>query len=393
LEGSYSFFLKEYGESSAKQTISKADSALAELREAVGEGDKIIKSASCRECAFMRRLLMRMVRLKEGSLDAYTVPLAGTDELLKDAEAQTLLGELEHVGLVRKKPETVNADAVYVFTHEKILREWKFLNKLATQRKAFREMARGWNTGGKQRAALLSGGPQLDAALSYRDLDAIEQDFIEASQRRVSTYLLSFLITLVVLAVLAGVLSRKIAAFNAEKQKANSNLELAIRNAHFANARLDQLQNSWPWGPLLVQKATSGPPDTLGDWGNYFYNFDTTPSWRINLEDNTLLGVLADILVSESYPNAIARAQKYADALTKARITIPLGGPRARKNVPDDTSEVRYYYDSDKDLADKVMQLLIQAGIPSKKIRISLVNDKTAPRKFIQVSLANTAFS
>jgi hypothetical protein len=86
-----SFFLEDYNESLAKETIrtaadaafatlaeetiSTADAALAKLPEAIANGDKIIGSTGRREKEALRRLLMRMVRLKEGSLDAYTVPL------------------------------------------------------------------------------------------------------------------------------------------------------------------------------------------------------------------------------------------------------------------------------------------------------------------------------
>lgn len=108
-------------------------------------------------------------------------------------------------------------------------------------------------------------------------------------------------------------------------------------------------------------------------------------------------GAQAEVFVSGDNPEFLTKAQKFVDALRNAGIEFPVPRPQVRKHVPDSISEVRYYYNgdgsSDKALAQDVMNLLIGAGIPKNKIRIWFENDKTAPQKFIQVSLANNAFA
>jgi hypothetical protein len=118
-----------------------------------------------------------------------------------------------------------------------------------------------------------------------------------------------------------------------------------------------------------------------------------------NSAENQFAGVIAEVTVPSNDSDAVARTEKYVDALKKAGIVVLSGTLRAAKNLPDDISNVRYYYKSndylDEPLASKVMQLLIQTGIPSNKIRISFVGKtawQTCPRKFMQVVLANSAF-
>lgn len=108
---------------------------------------------------------------------------------------------------------------------------------------------------------------------------------------------------------------------------------------------------------------------------------------------NDFSGVLAEIFVSAEDKNFIASAAKYVGILQKVGIRFPVSEPQPRNKVPTGKSEVRYFYDDEenKALAEKVMSVLKQHGFKDSNLRVSLTRDPTAPRKFIQISLAKNA--
>ncbi len=129
-----------------------------------------------------QNLLLRFVRLKEKSLEAYAVPVSGEDDIFRDARATMLLEKLMEAGLVKRQETPGNEPYAYVLAHESLITTWPVLDACVKQRKAFRELARGWENGGRQPSALLNSGEQLQAAFEFPHLDASEEAFREASR-------------------------------------------------------------------------------------------------------------------------------------------------------------------------------------------------------------------
>lgn len=110
-----------------------------------------------------------------------------------------------------------------------------------------------------------------------------------------------------------------------------------------------------------------------------------------------LQGALGEILVAEGDPKNIPLAQRFVKALLDQGMIMPVPTAQPRRKVPADESEVRCYdvklKDDPDSIAHRAMKLLIAAGIPAQKIRVSYVEDADAPRNFLQISLARNALS
>lgn len=131
----------------------------------------------------LRRLLLGFVRLKERSLEVYIAPLPATDDVLSDPRAVNWLQRLRDAGVLREQDPNM-AGGAYALIDDSVVDEWKFLHDIVLQRRSFRQIVWGWNSGGKTSDSLLDGGDQLTLAQDYRDLSLLEQSFLDRSRRK-----------------------------------------------------------------------------------------------------------------------------------------------------------------------------------------------------------------
>ncbi len=97
-------------------------------------------------------------------------------------------------------------------------------------------------------------------------------------------------------------------------------------------------------------------------------------------------GALCEMFVAEDDTVAQGKAGPFITTLTAAGMKFPVPSAQTRKRVAS-TTEVRFFYEEDRDLANAVIDSLKGAGFP-EPIRPSFVDDNSAPRKFIQISVA-----
>lgn len=191
--------------------------------------------------AVMQRLLLHFVRLKENSTEAYSVPLADTDTFLeKEKSARGLLEQLISAGIVRKQEGAADTPACYLLTHDSLLTKWSLLVDIVTQRRSFRQLARGWDNGGRQKAALLQGGEQLQDAIDYPHKDELEAAFIEASSlsgKKFRTYATVLLGSLV---CWLGITNHRLNKSLESEQKTSHLLALEVEKTKAANIKIQQ---------------------------------------------------------------------------------------------------------------------------------------------------------
>ena len=384
------------------------------------------------EASVLQRLLMRFIRLKEKSVDAYAVPLASNDEVFTEPKAQIVLDQLIEAGVIKAQEAPNAAIPSYVLAHDTLLTQWPVLVEIVTQRRAFRQLARGWDSGGRQRAALLSSGQQLQEALDYPQVDELESAFIENSRRAGESYRrLLLTVAGVVMAALFGMVctlyvqNRKlIRALNAEK-KAIDSLNESIN--HLKQANLDTQQKAalasvsqsklYSLRDLIfVPKEGNRAPKFASDWvWPDPLNFAISPARAPRIQ-SILTGITPQeptpgfpqmeffVPVSISEPAFVKALEKQIAFMAcppapgQHVFEFPARTPLPRFSGPALFTEVRYFHagddpakDADAPLAQEVMARLIASGF-SKPIKIAPNKDHTAPRFFIQVAFALGAF-
>lgn len=109
-----------------------------------------------------------------------------------------------------------------------------------------------------------------------------------------------------------------------------------------------------------------------------------------NRKSQLFEGAQLELFISEEEEaDVAAKAQRQVDSLIGAGLKFPVSLPQPKKRVASVT-EVRHFFAEDRPLAEKVVELMRTAGF-NAPIRISFVDDKSAPRKFIQISVAKGA--
>ena len=321
----------------------------------------------------LQRLLLRFVRLKEKSLEAYAVPVQADDDIWRQPQAQQLLKQLMEAGVVRSQDAAAGAPAGYVLAHESLLVKWGLLTDFIIQRKAFRELTRGWENSGRQPSALLSTGTQMDQAIDFPHLDASEQQFLEASRRageKARNSLLSFALTgmIVMLVMITWLwLSR------AELSRANAEAE---QKTALALTKISQIKSV----EEQLRKVTGLPEDAI--------TILKEATEEVNVGSKSMAEVFVGLGTSQKTDGLAA---KCIAELEREGFVIPARRALPRLNVVDryDKTEVRYFHASDEALYAKVVAALGRAGIPADRInKEDKTKDPTAPRRFVQISIS-----
>ncbi len=324
-----------------------------------------------------QRLLLKFIRLKENSMDAYSVPVAADDEILRDPKSKALLQRLIEAGVVTPQQSTGDAPTAYVLAHESLITKWLVLADFVKQRKAFRELTRGWENGGRQREALLHSGEQLAQAIDFPHLDTTEAAFLEASRRagdRARNWTFSVVATLaVILGLMNWSLSHKsqvIKDTNKDLKARNLDLHYAQDAVEAANSQLqhqlalartsaavlkslDQLLAESERTPAAVAVAKQVSKDTRAA----FRDADKATAGRQNIE--LLVGIGVD-------PKS---ATPLVEALRSKGFHLFAGTPLPLKFIESQTT-VRSFFDSDRELARKVGEIiapvLIETMLPEQ---------------------------
>lgn len=460
--GTRPFTLEDLDESSAQLVANEARQLRVEAVQAVRRADEILPSTQqadvkqikvsmihdwvprClkpyamkfagrdSEASVMQRLLMRFIRLKEKSTEAYAVQLTDEDKIFHEPKAQGVLDQLIKAGVVRPQATSEGPVRSFVLTHDTLLTQWPLLVEIITQRKAFRELARGWDNGGRQHAALLSSGEQLLQAADYPQLDELEKEFVERSRRAGETFrnliLLVAFIIMIVLGCMVWRLWKKneqlkvslaaeanaiaeLAAKNAELRTANEDIQQKAALASVSQSKLYSLRDL-----ILSPKDGNRAPKLAADWmwpEAAAFSINPARAERIH----SILTGIAPHEPTPGYPQmeffvplttSEAAFNKALEKQIAFMASPPVPGehvfefpattPLPRLSVPSRVSEVRYFHatgDQSQDayapLAKEVMARLIAAGF-TKPIKLAPNKDSTAPRFFIQVAFAPSAF-
>ncbi len=237
-------------ESAAKEMASKgpvlspgkppSEAAIPLKRPETGEELLPLKDAEEQKC--LRKLLLRLFRLKEQSTEVYLVPLAEADPIFQSKDAKDVLKKLQKAGLVVTLAAGEDGPK-YQLASPRLPYDWVALKKVVNQRRSFRELARGWDRGGRQPAALLTGGVGLSNAEDYVDLDDMEKEFLKTSLRHKETSRRDKAIVWTVLAMLfATILMFKNAQLKSTNNELAAQKKTVEENVEKLKAANDELE-------------------------------------------------------------------------------------------------------------------------------------------------------
>ena len=382
----------------------------------------------------LRRLLLRFVHLKEKSLIAYSVPLSGDDEIFQDApEARSILDTLITAGLVREQATPAGSPAAYVLTHESLLTESTILRDVVAQRKAFRELARGWNNASRPKSALLTSGEQIERASDYPHLDAIEGAFVKASRHAGDTLRAwigrgTLAATIILLTLLTSLTLNYLKLSTQQAQLLKQRAEI-IAISHISMAALsslgDQIElrlnenrdGSRSQLPTAFQQLLAVNPEARDFFQKTSESAHAIISELRSLNKTEKLGIsqhqplLEFIIPINTTEKQSARAKEIIASIAELQLQehpnpdkpflalfggIPL--PRFRP-ATDDSNEVRYFNPEDKALAESAISKLIPLGFNGPgQPRIVLTSelddaDHDTPVGLIQIAVSAEALN
>jgi hypothetical protein len=152
------------------------------IDSAASRGDAFISSLSRKDQELARRILLRHVRLPEGSRTCISSlsPLETLSSVGDPEHVKNILTELEGRGIINV---TRAAQGNFVeLRYDSLMRRWPLLCNWVDQRVKFRDAAQFWLKSGKSRGALLTADLP-EKAKAYADLNELEKAFISASRR------------------------------------------------------------------------------------------------------------------------------------------------------------------------------------------------------------------
>jgi hypothetical protein len=388
------YFLQDYiGAEASSDDISEQEASARELAEIVRKAKNFPPTSNPVESKALRLVLLALFKLSPGSRTPISTPLPASDSLLQQAQVPSTIDALIVAGLVRKDGEGPSSG--YTLTRNELLIEWPLLSALAEERRGFRDIASGWDKGGRMSAALLNRGNQLHRAEDYRDISKLEQDFLDASLalkmklsnfRKNILYLALVLVSLIIfwLVYLNRQLGQKVGELNVAKNDLIKKVDELMKAQEESNQNLARAQSYYSQIHSIADQVDASifvPLDVrdILDRAN-----------DVSSELPTTSNKMVEILVSRDVVGSVEAAEKYANSLIAVGFTIPSNAPLARAKVADRT-EVRYYYEEDKNLAEEAKTALVKAGIKGKIPILKWENDTSAPKRFIQISIAKSA--
>jgi hypothetical protein len=189
--------------------------------------------------AALRLLLLRLMKLGNSSNDFSLALLPASDPLLKTDPAREVLQKLEIADIIKAEGNT--KDPAHFLVYDSLLTTWPRLKQLCDERKSFREMASGWDKGGRQKASLLNRGSQLTQAFDYLDLNPTEQEFLAQSRRQSEQHWKIIAAILFIIIAMTIVAYSKVVHANNELKNLNETLGLAIKAKDEANEKLKRV--------------------------------------------------------------------------------------------------------------------------------------------------------
>ncbi len=355
----------------------------------------------------LRRALLPLFKLAPGSRVPLPYPFRSNHFATLDPETQNALGKLIDAGVVVK--EGTEPTAAYHLADPELLTRWETLRLIVEERRGFRDLASGWKKGGQHDAALLSRSSQLELANDYIELSETERLFLDASRkqalkkRRHWLWAILFVALMLAALLLQALLSLKNSRnHNSELKKAND--DLAAKNEQLEQLASRLKKTTEEREQQIAELNTyQSKISSLSELGRQMEQDATAEGRRLKIEQmrnilrspNKPVGTgasdtsttMAEIFVSVESPKEALAATKYVQALQTAGIRIPAGIPLPRSKVAA-TTEIRYFRAEDKPHAVKVLEALKVAGFPATILEPKLIEDATAPKAFIQISIA-----
>jgi DNA/RNA endonuclease G (NUC1) len=222
------------------------------LQSVAQSAEETLAALSPKEQELARRLLLQLVRLAPdgGSFELVPLQRDALESLGKAEQVRGLVEQLQRARVVRVVPGEHPERTQVELLHPALTREWARLKTWLGQRARFREATANWEQHGRS-AATLARGVWLEEALGYHDLNRLEQEFIQASQRgevRRSRALRAVATGCFALAVVAGIgwfqaEQAKLAA-DAARQEAELNAKLFLAQKEEAERALQESERS-----------------------------------------------------------------------------------------------------------------------------------------------------
>ncbi|WP_170157308.1 WD40 repeat domain-containing protein [Roseimicrobium gellanilyticum] len=201
------------------------------------EGLARLDKGTEQEQAEVEQLMPALVRMDETSHDVHLAMLREDDSLLQgQGWKHPAVVRLQEAGLLIPASPSETGKQQMVLAGEFLLQDWKALEKYRTNRRAFRQMARGWENSGKQSSALLTKGTPLRVAETYRDRNEYENAFLDKSRTAATRMQQGMLSIAAVVIALLGTLSVWLFLEKAEADAARKKAEQALAELKTATA-------------------------------------------------------------------------------------------------------------------------------------------------------------
>lgn len=411
------YFLREYeGPTTQGEVVSESVPA-AELEARVvadfrQRGAAFSAALAPAAVAELRLALLGLFKLVVGNRVPQVCPLPMGSVWLNRAGVRSMLDALVKAGLVR--PEGEGVFASFVLAHPCLLTEWDVARQVTEERRGFRDIASGWDRGGRQSAALLYGGSQLIRARDYQDLSSLETEFFAASMdQRTHLHRWGFVAVSVLaagllcgLALLYWFYCKERTAREGE-QRLRQELQAAIVKYQDREAEAlqyaDQVRVHLESAQQLRRQSQHDQAE-LKSLADSLSNVAGLPKQTRDLLESKRQSVvratppantnnsatLAEIFVSADDTNSLRKVSRYVDRWKDQGVLLPAGRALPRRGVSNDTV-VRYFYAEDLAQAEAVRTNLINAGLNATIAAPKLAVDPGAPRKYVQVMIGKDA--
>ena len=374
----------------------------------------------------LRVTLLELFRLQPESRKPEVSALPKRSEAMQDSGVQKTVGQLLELGLILELGEGESAG--YVLAREELLQEWPVLHKLVSERIALRELANGWNKGGRKKNLLLRDPAQLAAAGSYPDQTKTEAAFIRESRDRLdqaaktrrnlgilgSVVAAALVIMLVVWGQHSLSVGERLREQLGEVEKLKGRMreqdmryDRLERTSKRASAELDEAKYDLDrtkdrallnaWSSNLRLREADAAREKIGEISRALMEVPDLPPGVSGLlpppqSSNTeapppfaaLAGAIVEFYVPD--PADVGKAGVFLAALQVKGAANPWKEPLLRKGPPPVT-EIRYYFDEDRLLADEIARAIKADGF-DKALTIKYSTNELVPKRFIIVSFA-----
>ncbi|YCM44592.1 hypothetical protein V2O64_00975 [Verrucomicrobiaceae bacterium 227] len=159
--------------------LERFDSSL--LESTIEQAGKVLRSFPPEKQQHAKKILMRLAPMSAHG-DTFDLASVRTEDLTGgDPEQLALIEELEKTGILQRIETGSGGKVAWRIIHSSIVHRWPEFAEWTTARRRFRQSAKIWDEATRAESSLPRSSGSLEEPLAYRDLNALESDYLEAA--------------------------------------------------------------------------------------------------------------------------------------------------------------------------------------------------------------------